>query len=150
MTDQQTPDLWATSADVLRLWVGDRKPTNSDQVDAFCEIAQSIVVGEFPDIEQRIANDPALRVRAKFVVIQQVAGIYKNPENLRYFQESTGPWLRAGNVADQLLKQMTLTDDQRRQLAPVKKRRGGMTDMDPSPGRVIGDPLFIEQYFWTL
>jgi len=125
---------------VLKLWVGKNKPTDTDQVDAFCEIAQSIIVGEFPDIQERIDDDDALAKRAAFIVVQLVSALYKNPDNLRYFQESTGPWLRAGNVADQLLEQMNLTEGQRKLLAPPPaRRRGGMLDMDPSPTLIVGD-----------
>lgn len=150
MSDEPDPQQWASSEDVLSLWVGKNKPSDTEQVDAFCAIAQAVIVGEFPDIQTRIATSDDLALRAKFVVVQLVSGLYKNPDNLKYFQESTGPWLKAGNVSDQLLQQMTLTDDQRKQLAAPKRRRGGMTDLDPSPDLIIGDPYYGERFYGTL
>lgn len=140
MADDETPTpIWADHDDVLNLWIGPSKPSNTDQVDTLCLLAEAVIKGEFPTLPARALTDSDLALRAKLVVVQMVQGLYKNPQQMQYFQEQTGPFLRAGNFSPALLKLMVLSEEQRAMLVSSTKRRGGMVDMDPSPDLVFND-----------
>lgn len=131
--------IWADHNEVLNLWVGPKKPVDVDaQIDTLCGIAESVVKGEFPTLVTRAAADPDLANRAMLVVVQMIQALYRNPNGMKYFQRSTGPFLQSGNFGDALLKMMSLTDDQRAMLVASTRRRGGMVDFDPSPTLMIG------------
>jgi len=82
---------WTTPQDVLDRWVGNDKPTDEDLVQALIDDAESVILSEYPKIQDRI-DDEELSVNTVIMVTSRmVSRLLRNPENLTYWQQQTGP-----------------------------------------------------------
>lgn len=134
---------WADHEDVIDLWVStpsEPAPTGVDeQIDTLCQIAEYKIKRAFPAIQDRIDADvdeetdiSELGELAKYVVVQMVQSLYRNPLGLRYFQQQSGPFGRSGNYGAGASVLMTLSDDQKDMLRPPDFGGATMTDLDSS------------------
>lgn len=127
---------WATFADVTDRWVGSSAPTDEQLVEALIGDAEAVILSEFPAIQTRIdAGTLPLRL-VTLVVCAMVSRVLRNPENLTYWQQQTGPFGQARNYGSSVTG-LNMTDDEEEMLAP--KKRGKAYEINQAPGAgVVG------------
>lgn len=120
---------WTTFTDVTDRWVGSGAPTDQDLVNALIADAEAVVLSEFPKIQDRIdAGTLALPV-VKMVVCRQVIRVLRNPENLTYWQQNTGPFGQGRTFGKE--NDIWLTSDEEELLSP--KRLGKAFEINTAP-----------------
>ena len=108
---------WTTFDDIVDRWVGAGVPTDEDLVGALIGDAETVILAEFPRIQERI-DDESLSVDVvKFVVSRMVSRLLRNPEGLSYVQQSTGPFSQARNYSG-AAADVWLSADEKAMLAP--------------------------------
>jgi hypothetical protein len=112
---------WATPQDIIDRWVGNDVPTDTDLMEALIADAEAVILSEFPKIQERIDDEELPLSVVVLVVSRMVSRLLRNPENLTYWQQQTGPFGQArnygGNSSDIWLSEQELS-----LLSP--KRRG--------------------------
>jgi hypothetical protein len=111
---------WATPQDIIDRWVGNDVPTDTDLMEALIADAEAVILSEFPKIQERIDDDELPLAVVTLVVSRMVSRLLRNPENLTYWQQQTGPFGQArnygGNSSD-----IWLSDQELTLLAPKKR-----------------------------
>lgn len=111
---------WATPQDIIDRWVGNDVPTDTDLMEALIADAEAVILSEFPKIQERIDDDELPLAVVTLVVSRMVSRLLRNPENLTYWQQQTGPFGQArnygGNNSD-----IWLSDQELTLLAPKKR-----------------------------
>ena len=129
---------WTTFADVTDRWVGNDAPTDETLVESLIEDAEAVVLVEYPKIQDRItAGTLPLRL-VKMVVTAMVSRVLRNPENLTYWQQQTGPFGQARNYGSSVVG-MSMSDDEKSLLAP--KKRGKAYEVNLAPGAGVSEPF---------
>ena len=111
---------WTTPQDILDRWVGGGAPTDTDLLSALILDAEAVVLAEYPGIQARIDNSEISESVVVMVVSRMVTRILRNPENLTYWQQNTGPFGQGRSFGQE--RDIWLTQDELNLLAP--KRRG--------------------------
>lgn len=125
---------WATFHDVTDRWVGQNEPTDEDQVAALIQDAEAVILAEFPKIQDRIDAATLPLAVVTMVVVRMVSRVLRNPENLTYWQQQTGPFGQSRNFGGGT--DIWLTNEERDLLAP--KTRGKAFQVDLAPYAVDG------------
>lgn len=118
---------WATPQDIIDRWVGNDVPTDVDLMTALIADAESVILAEFPLIQTRINDDELPLNTVIMVVSRMVTRLLRNPENLTYWQQQTGPFGQARNYGSGN-GDIWLSDNELSLLAP--KRRGKAYEVD--------------------
>lgn len=126
---------WATFADVTDRWVGSGAPTDEAQVEALISDAEAVILSEFPAIQDRIDAGTLAQQVVTMVVVRMVSRILRNPENLTYWQQNTGPFGQGRSFGSD--KDIWLTADELSMLAP--KKRGKAFEVDLAPNATSGN-----------
>jgi hypothetical protein len=121
---------WATFQDVLDRWVGANAPTDADLVAALISDAEAVILSEYPKIQERITAATLALPVVTMVVCRQVARVLRNPENLTYWQQTTGPFGQARNFNKE--SDIWLTADESTMLAPSSRGKAYQTDLAPN------------------
>jgi hypothetical protein len=111
---------WATPQDILDRWVGGDKPTDTDLIQALINDAEAVILAEFPAIQTRIDDDELPLATVVLVVSRMVSRLLRNPENLSYWQQTTGPFGQARNFGTGN-SDIWLSDNELTLLAPKKR-----------------------------
>lgn len=123
---------WASFNDVVDRWVGPSTPTDEDLVTALIADAEAVILSEYPKIQERIdASTLPLQV-VTMVVCRMVSRVLRNPENLSYWQQQTGPFGQGRTYGDD--RDIWLTGDEIKLLAP--KKRGKAFELDLAPNAI--------------
>lgn len=107
---------WASVQDITDRWVGSNVPTNTEQIEAFIDDAEMVILSEFPLIQGRVDNNTLNVKTIIFVVSRMVIRYIKNPEGLTYLQQNTGPFGQGQTYGAD--KDIFLTEKERQLLAP--------------------------------
>ena len=118
---------WATPQDIVDRWVGNDVPTDIDLMTALIADAESVILAEYPLIQTRIDDSELPLNTVIMVVVRMVSRLLRNPENLTYWQQQTGPFGQARNYGSGN-GDIWLTDNELSLLAP--KRRGKAFEVD--------------------
>ena len=132
---------WTTFADVTARWVGGGVPTDEALVDALIDDAETVILSAFPRIQERIDALTLSEDVVTLVTVRMVTRVLRNPENLTYHQQTTGPFGQARNFGSSG-SDIWLTDDERNLLAPVT--RGKAFSIDLGPDKSSGNILITE------
>lgn len=125
---------WTSFSDVTDRWVGTNVPDDGALVGVLIGDAEAVILSEFPKIQDRIdAGTLPLQV-VKMVVVRMVSRVLRNPENLTYWQQQTGPFGQARNFGSGNVD-IWLSDDERELLSP--KKRGKAFEVDLAPYATI-------------
>ena len=86
-----------TGKDVVDAWIGDDAPDNDERLGRWVQRAERKIRREVPGITGRLAasgpdQEPDLPELVRDVVIDMVTSVYRNPEQIRQMQDSTGPF----------------------------------------------------------
>ncbi len=118
---------WTLPQDILDRWVGANAPTDTDLLNALIADAEAIVLAEYPAIQTRIdANELSVDV-VVMVVSRMVSRVLRNPDNVSYWQQTTGPFGQARNFGENAVD-IWLSGEEKQLLAP--KRRGKSYEVD--------------------
>lgn len=134
---------WTTFSDVTDRWVGNDAPTDETLVESLIADAEAVVLAEYPAIQARIDAGTLPLNLVKMVVVRMVSRVLRNPENLTYWQQQTGPFGQARNFGTGNVD-IFLNDDEKNLLAP--KTRGKAYQVDLAPGAGVSEPF---QWFET-
>lgn len=111
---------WTSPQDILDRWVGSGIPNDEDLLQQLINDAEAVVLAEYPRIQERI-DEASLPLNTVIMVIaRMVTRMLRNPENLTYWQQQTGPFGQGRNFGDE--RDIWLTDKEKQLLAP--KSRG--------------------------
>jgi hypothetical protein len=132
---------WATFADVEDRWVGPGLPTDENLVNALLADAQAVVLSEFPAIQDRIEAGTLPQGVLTMVQVRMVSRVLRNPENLTYWQQNTGPFGQGKNYGSGNTD-IWLTDEERNLLAP-KRSKGKAYEIDLAPNAVPGSVVVL-------
>jgi hypothetical protein len=88
---------WTTPQDIQDRWVGNDVPTDTELVQALINDAEAVILSEFPKIQDRIDDEELSLSVVVLVVSRMVSRLLRNPENLTYWQQQTGPFGQARN-----------------------------------------------------
>jgi hypothetical protein len=108
---------FATFQDVLDRWVGSDQPTDDDLITALLSDAQAIIVATYPGIQARIDSGSLSADVVEMVAVRMVTRVLRNPGNLAYWQQSTGPFSQGRNF-DTETRDVWLKDEEKTLLAP--------------------------------
>lgn len=120
---------WATFADVTDRWVGQNEPIDEDLVNALIQDAEAVILKEFPKIQDRIDAGTLPLALVTMVVVRQVSRVLRNPENLTYWQQTTGPFGQARNFGKEA--DIWLTEEEEEMLAPKHTRKAFEVNLAP-------------------
>ena len=129
---------WATVADVEARWVGGSLPASSDVVNALIADAESIILAEYPRIQERIDDLSLNEATVRMVVCRMVSRLLRNPESLTYFQQATGPFSMGKNYGASGNTDIWLSADEKSLLAPAGRGKAFTVNLGPNmidPGR---------------
>lgn len=84
--------VWATIDDVLGRWIGDDAPCDAASLEAWITDAETLILAEYPDIQDRIDDETLSLDRVRLVVARMVTRVFRNPTGTRQHQETTGPF----------------------------------------------------------
>lgn len=141
---------WATFADITDRWVGSNAPTDEALVESLVDDAEAVILVEYPKIQERIdAGTLPLKV-VTMVVVRMVSRVLRNPENLSYWQQQTGPFGQARNFSGGV--DIWLLDDEKNLLAPKTRGKAFEVDTGPYAGVIGISPIWYEDavgFFYT-
>lgn len=111
---------WATYQDVLDRWVGSDVPTDNDLITALIGDAEAIILATYPGIQARIDSAALSADVVEMVVVRMVTRVLRNPGNLDYWQQSTGPFSQGRNFGSEA-RDVWLKDEEKTLLAPTSR-----------------------------
>jgi hypothetical protein len=129
---------WATFGDVTDRWVGNDAPTDEDLVNKLIHDAEHVILAEYPAIQDRIDAGTLAEDLVTLVVVRMVSRVLRNPENLTYWQQTTGPFGQARNFGSGG-SDIFLTEDEKNLLAP--KTRGKAFEINQAPNSGVSEPF---------
>lgn len=122
---------WTTFTDITDRWVGSNAPTDADLVNALILDAEAVILSEFPKIQDRITAGTLSVSVVKMVVSRQVSRVLRNPENLTYWQQNTGPFGQGRTFGKD--NDIWLTDDEEELLMPKRLDKAYEFNLAPNP-----------------
>lgn len=122
--------LWTTFQDVADRWVGSGTPTDENLVEALLNDAETIILAEFPRIQERITAETLSLNTVKLVTVRMVTRVLRNPESLTYWQQNTGPFGQGRNFGDAI--DIWMSPDERKLLTPVVRGKAFSVDLGPN------------------
>ena len=123
---------WTLYSDVADRWVGnDPIIQNQDLVTALIDDAEAIILSKFPKIQDRIDANTLNVAVIKMVVSRQVTRVLRNPENLTYWQQSTGPFGSGKNYGSNGNTDIWLSEEEEELLSVKRGRKAFSVDTAP-------------------
>jgi hypothetical protein len=137
---------WATYEDVVARWIGSEIPAQHDEatVETLIADAEAIILSEYPALQDRIDDEAIAIELVVFVVCQMVIRTLRNPENLTYWQQQTGPFGQGKNFSSDSLG-IYMTDKEVGLLAPRRKGKAFEVDL----GWNTPAPQWAVDEIWT-
>lgn len=108
---------WTVPQDIRDRWVGIDAPTDDDLLTALILDAEAVILSTFPRIQERIDADLLNVSVITMVTSRMVSRLIRNPENLTYWQQQTGPFGQGRTFGKD--QDIWLTQDERLMLAPT-------------------------------
>jgi hypothetical protein len=124
---------WATFEDVTDRWIGPNAPADDDLVTALIADAESVILSEYPRIQERIDAETLPLSTVILVVVRMVSRQLRNPEGLTYWQQTTGPFGQARNFGS-APQDLWLTPEEKNLLSPRRKGKAFSVDLAPDAG----------------
>lgn len=129
---------WATPQDVRDRWLGGTLDATDEQLTTLIGDAEDTILGEFPDLPDRIDADPSVDgaiplLRVKKVVARVVMRHVRNPSGERSRMEVSGPFTQNVMFGGDAPGSLYLTDEDRAELAGNRASGGGAFTIDQTP-----------------
>lgn len=113
-----------TIQDIKNRWLdglGDI-PASDQQLETFVGDAEGMILDEFPDIPERIADGTMKKDTVVRVASRMVLRVLRNPSGARTVQESAGEFSQTHTVAGDTLGEVYLTAQDRDELSAARRR----------------------------
>lgn len=109
---------WTSPEDVTGSWIGDDEPHDDDKIQRWIDKAERLIRFQVPTIVARIELDESgeLLATTKDVVVAMVQRVFRNPEGIRQYQETTGPYNSGKTYAGDVPGGLALTDEELQRL----------------------------------
>jgi hypothetical protein len=133
---------WATNQDVIDRWIGNDIPAESDVIDVLISDAETVIKASYPGIQARIDSSAVALETVIMVVSRMVTRILRNPGNVTYLQQSTGPFSQGtsfGNGRD-----VWLTDEEKTLLAPTNRGKAFEVNQGYDAALTVYDTIWVE------
>jgi hypothetical protein len=134
---------FATFQDVLDRWVGSDQPTDDNLITALISDAEAIVVATYPGIQARIDSGALSADVVEMVVVRMVTRVLRNPGNLSYWQQATGPFSQGRNF-DSETRDVWLKEEEKNLLAPNSRGKAYEVDQGSDAVKLAYDTVWIE------
>jgi hypothetical protein len=134
---------FATYQDVLDRWVGSDQPTDTDLITALISDAESVIVATYPGIQARIDSGALSADVVEMVVVRMVTRVLRNPGNVSYWQQSTGPFSQGRNF-DAESRDVWLKEEEKNLLAPNTRGKAYEVDQGYDAVKLANDTVWIE------
>lgn len=136
---------WAITTDVTGRWIGADVPTDLVLISQLIDDAEMLVVAEFPDMAERVVDDPSMIGRVRMVVARMVIRAMRNPSGVRQMQETTGPFSGSVTFGGDAPGALVLSDEDRDLLAGRAGGRPRAFTINTTPEPVDLDPPWLGQ-----
>jgi hypothetical protein len=123
--------MWASFDDVIDRWVGDESPLDSNLVTVLLDDAAAVILSEFPKIQARIDAGSLPLQTVTLVQVRMVSRVLRNPENLTYWQQQTGPYGQSRNFGSNN-QDIWLSAEERQMLSPKRGGKAFSVNLAPS------------------
>jgi hypothetical protein len=133
---------WATNQDVIDRWIGGDLPADTNVIDALIADAETVIVATYPGIQARITAGNLSEDLVSMVVVRMVTRILRNPGNVTYLQQSTGPFSQGtsfGNGRD-----VWLSEDEKSLLAPSNRGKAFEVNQGYDAALTVYDTIWVE------
>jgi len=110
--------IWTSAQDITDRWVGSNFPEDTELLNALIGDAELIVLTEYPRIQERITAGSLNENLIRLVVSRMVTRYLKNPDNLSYLQQNTGPFGQGQTFGKDT--DLFMTEKERQLLSPNK------------------------------
>jgi hypothetical protein len=110
---------WTSPQDILDRWVGGSEPTDLDLIQQIINDAESVILAEYPRIDERITDGSLALSTVVMVVSRMAARVLRNPENLSYWQQQTGPFAQGRTYGED--RDIWLLEKEKQMLAPTSR-----------------------------
>ncbi len=134
---------WATYQDVLDRWVGSDAPTDNDLITALIGDAEAIILATYPGIQARIDSAALSADVVEMVVVRMVTRVLRNPGNLSFWQQATGPFSQGRNF-DTEARDVWLKDEEKNLLAPTSRGKADEVNQGYDAVKLGYDTVWIE------
>jgi hypothetical protein len=115
--------------------VGTGAPTDENLVEALLIDAETVILSEFPRIQERVDAETLSQAVITLVSVRMVTRVLRNPENVAYWQQNTGPFGQARNFGDKV--DIWLSDEERQLLTPNRRGKAFSVDIAPEKTSAI-------------
>jgi hypothetical protein len=130
---------WTSPTDVTGAWIGADVPTSTPLIQTWIDKAEREVRRRVPDLQTRIAAEAALASPSTAlledaidVVVAMVTRKFRNPEQIRQRNVTTGPFTASKTYAGDAPGELEMTDSELAKLS-AKVVHGAFTiDLLPS------------------
>lgn len=124
---------WITPEDIITRWIGLGAPAaDSATLLTMMEDAEDAVLEVYPRIQERIDANTLPLNRVKRVVAGVVIRAYKIAQEYRAsYSEATGPFSHSVSMGADFSRNIALTDEEIRTLAPERGKRAMSISMAP-------------------
>ena len=136
---------WTTFEDITDRWIGSGMPDDEDLVNALILDAEAVILSQYPRIQERIDAETLSEDLVTMVTARMVTRVLRNPENLSYWQQTTGPFGQGRTFGKAI--DIWLTSDERSLLAPSTRGKAFSFNSAPdiyNPYYVRNDELWEE------
>jgi hypothetical protein len=133
---------WATYQDVLDRWVGNDAPTDTDVITALITDAEAVITAHYPGIQARITSGDLNEDLVIMVVVRMVTRVLRNPGNLTYLQQTTGPFGQGRTFGND--RDVWLTDDEKTLLAPQSRGKAFEVNQGYTANLAAYDTVWIQ------
>jgi len=134
---------WATYQDVLDRWVGSDAPTDTDLITALIGDAEAVITATYPGIQARIDSAALSADVVEMVVVRMVTRVLRNPGNLSYWQQATGPFSQGRNFGEES-RDVWLKDEEKTLLAPTTRGKAYEVNQGYDIDLIAYDTVWIE------
>ena len=136
---------WTTFEDITDRWIGSGMPDDEALVTALILDAEAVILSQYPRIQERIDAETLSEDLVTMVTARMVTRVLRNPENLSYWQQTTGPFGQGRTFGKAI--DIWLTSDERSLLAPSTRGKAFSINSAPdiyNPYYVSNDELWEE------
>lgn len=118
---------WTSPQDILDRWVGGEPAVSTEQLEVLIGDAETVILGEYPKIQDRIDSGDLNIETVVMVVSRMVSRLLRNPEIAGYVQQSTGPFAQSINYGSNI--DIWMLDNEKQLLSPKRGKKAFEIDL---------------------
>ena len=107
---------WATAQDVRDRWLAGPLSVDDEQIDVLLADVEDFLVGEFTDLDDRLADGSLTTARLRRVVVRIAIRVLRNPSGYRQVTSGTGPLPGSATYGGDQPGEIFVTDEDRKDL----------------------------------